>query len=481
MRVRIIRPAFFDDETMADLSPHARLLILGLWCLADRAGRLDDRPRYIRAKVFPYECDLDVEALLSELEQNQLIIRYEINGERFIQVTNFDAYQAPNLREPESVIPPPPSTPIPEPTDASTDELNTPTSTEPEHTCMHVHDHADTSLAMTSHVEHSEPTALHVHARAPHVHDHAPPRSRGEIPMQIAQNGHQPKAPPAAQQGDVANLATPPRTPPGVNTHTCVSNNLASNLALTGVNGGFVLHAPMARKPGLTGQACIRARAREDLAPAWSDLEALMPVHASEASMTRGKLPGPRPCEQLTVSDLLPEPGEAATETQLAGLDERNERAPRRRRGGAAGRSGSGVAVDEAMRQELFVALVECCYGRPYGEVKLTRNERGRLNAAIKQLCEIGATADEVRTRAAHYWQRFPTMPLTPQALVSNWTLCAQPPPDPRLATGQPGRTVHVPKHWTNWHMAMEAVRRCEQEAQPAAEERLGGGSTGRV
>jgi len=44
MRIRTVKPEFFADDDVADLSLSARLLFVGLLLVADREGRLEDRP-----------------------------------------------------------------------------------------------------------------------------------------------------------------------------------------------------------------------------------------------------------------------------------------------------------------------------------------------------------------------------------------------------------------------------------------------------
>jgi len=109
MRSRDIKPGFFLNEYLAACSPHARLLFIGLWMLADREGRLEDRPKQIEAAIFPYE-EVNIEELLSELENvpgdHPFIQRYQVNGKRYIQVVNFAKHQNPHRNEKESVIPP---------------------------------------------------------------------------------------------------------------------------------------------------------------------------------------------------------------------------------------------------------------------------------------------------------------------------------------------------------------------------------------
>lgn len=105
-RSRNIKPGFFKNETLAECSPLARLLFAGLWCLADRAGRLEDRPKRIRAEVLPYD-DGSVDELLNELHRAGFILRYQVDEQRFIQVQNFAKHQNPHCREQESTIPAP--------------------------------------------------------------------------------------------------------------------------------------------------------------------------------------------------------------------------------------------------------------------------------------------------------------------------------------------------------------------------------------
>lgn len=111
-RGRFIKPEFWKDEDLAQVSFPARLLFVGLWSLADRAGRLEDRPLRIKAEIFPYD-SLDLEALLAELARTKVhgngafIVRYESNGKRVIQIANFERHQKCHPREPESELPGP--------------------------------------------------------------------------------------------------------------------------------------------------------------------------------------------------------------------------------------------------------------------------------------------------------------------------------------------------------------------------------------
>ncbi len=105
-RARNIKPGFFTNDVLAECSPLARLIFAGLWLHADREGRLEDRPKKIKAEILPYdECDPD--ALLGELQKYGFIVRYEVAGAKFIQVVNFNKHQNPHVKESASEIPAP--------------------------------------------------------------------------------------------------------------------------------------------------------------------------------------------------------------------------------------------------------------------------------------------------------------------------------------------------------------------------------------
>jgi hypothetical protein len=105
-RARLIKPGFYKNEQLAECSLLARFIFPGLWMLADRRGRLEDRPKRLKADLLPYD-DADVGALLDELAANGLLIRYEVDGARLVQIVNFEKHQNCHAREVDSVLPPP--------------------------------------------------------------------------------------------------------------------------------------------------------------------------------------------------------------------------------------------------------------------------------------------------------------------------------------------------------------------------------------
>ncbi|WP_371355570.1 phage replication protein [Pseudomonas chlororaphis] len=106
-RARNIKPALFKNEILGVSDPMHTLLFEGLWLLADRAGRLEDRPLRIKGEIFPYREGLDMESMLNWLSSEGFIVRYLVDGKRFIEICNFEKHQNPHKNEPESEIPDP--------------------------------------------------------------------------------------------------------------------------------------------------------------------------------------------------------------------------------------------------------------------------------------------------------------------------------------------------------------------------------------
>lgn len=81
-------------------------MFIGLWTLADREGRLDDRPKQIKMEIFPAD-SFDCNALISSLASIGMIERYEVEGKRYLSVVNFTKHQNPHRDEKASTIPAP--------------------------------------------------------------------------------------------------------------------------------------------------------------------------------------------------------------------------------------------------------------------------------------------------------------------------------------------------------------------------------------
>ena len=105
-RARNIKPGFFTNDVLAEVHPLGRLLFAGLWTMADREGRLEDRPKKIKAQILPYD-NANVDRLLKDLERLGFIQRYSVSGGQYIQISTFRRHQNPHQNEPPSTIPAP--------------------------------------------------------------------------------------------------------------------------------------------------------------------------------------------------------------------------------------------------------------------------------------------------------------------------------------------------------------------------------------
>ncbi len=103
-RARNIKPGFFKNEDLAELDAFDRLLFIGLWCLADREGRIEDRPKRIKMELFPCD-DYKVDVGIANLCSSGFIERFNVGDISVIEVTNFVKHQNPHGTEKDSLLP----------------------------------------------------------------------------------------------------------------------------------------------------------------------------------------------------------------------------------------------------------------------------------------------------------------------------------------------------------------------------------------
>ena len=103
-RARLLKPGFFTNEGLLELPVEARLLFAGLWTIADRSGRLQDRPKRIKIELFPADA-FDIDLMLHSLESHGFIHRYTTESQRLIHVVAFLKHQSPHPREVPSKLP----------------------------------------------------------------------------------------------------------------------------------------------------------------------------------------------------------------------------------------------------------------------------------------------------------------------------------------------------------------------------------------
>ena len=105
-RARNIKPSFFQNEELGELSPLVRLAFIGMWTIADFKGCLEFRPKRLKVQLIPYD-ECDIEEIAINLDKSGFIRIYSVAGQRYIKIINFEKHQNPhkNEREAGSEIP----------------------------------------------------------------------------------------------------------------------------------------------------------------------------------------------------------------------------------------------------------------------------------------------------------------------------------------------------------------------------------------
>jgi len=103
-RIRSIHPGLFTDEAFMSASPHARLLIIGLWCEAHDDGVFEWKPLTLKARVFPVDA-VDMVVLMAELAGLGFIREFSFGGKAYGVIRNFRKYQRPQKPNSSGVLP----------------------------------------------------------------------------------------------------------------------------------------------------------------------------------------------------------------------------------------------------------------------------------------------------------------------------------------------------------------------------------------
>lgn len=104
-RIRTIKPTFWTDEDMADISEAACLLAIGLLNYADDEGYFNANPKLIKAAVFPIrETSGSIPVLLQELSNCGYISLFSAqDGKRYGLINNFTKHQVVNKKTPSKI------------------------------------------------------------------------------------------------------------------------------------------------------------------------------------------------------------------------------------------------------------------------------------------------------------------------------------------------------------------------------------------
>lgn len=104
-RIRTIKPEFWTSEQVVECSFAARLLFIGMWNFADDGGNLPASIKTVKMQVLPSD-NVDMDALISELIGQGLIVSYEAEGKTYWNITGWKhqkisnpSYKYPSLEK----------------------------------------------------------------------------------------------------------------------------------------------------------------------------------------------------------------------------------------------------------------------------------------------------------------------------------------------------------------------------------------------
>jgi hypothetical protein len=107
-RIRTIKPEFWTDDKVVQVSFPARLLFIGLWNFADDSGNLENSPVQIKMRILPAD-SVSVPVLLQELVDMGLLREYSISNKNYLNIPGFTSHQVINNPS-KTRLPGPPTT-----------------------------------------------------------------------------------------------------------------------------------------------------------------------------------------------------------------------------------------------------------------------------------------------------------------------------------------------------------------------------------
>lgn len=102
MRIRSIKPEFWESLDTAGMDYFTRLLYIGLWSYADDYGVAVDSPGLVQSKLFPNDGDdgdlsVRIHGALTELSNGGQIVRYRGPDNRpYLYICSWDSHQRVN-------------------------------------------------------------------------------------------------------------------------------------------------------------------------------------------------------------------------------------------------------------------------------------------------------------------------------------------------------------------------------------------------
>jgi uncharacterized phage protein (TIGR02220 family) len=104
-RIRTTKPEFWTSEQVAECSPSARLLFIGMWSFCDDNGIHPASIKRLKMEVFPSDpfADPEIQTMVDELISADLLEQYTVTGKDYWLVTGWHKHQKidrPTYRHP---------------------------------------------------------------------------------------------------------------------------------------------------------------------------------------------------------------------------------------------------------------------------------------------------------------------------------------------------------------------------------------------
>lgn len=93
-RMRTIKPEFWTDDKVVELSLLGRLLFIGLWNFADDDGFIENSPKRIKRLIFPDQ-DINVSEGLEELIRAGFLCVCDSDQGELLKICQFSEHQRP--------------------------------------------------------------------------------------------------------------------------------------------------------------------------------------------------------------------------------------------------------------------------------------------------------------------------------------------------------------------------------------------------
>lgn len=202
-RIRTIKPEFWTSEQVAECSPSARLLFVGLWSFCDDHGIHPASVKRLKMEIFPSDAiaDEEIEEMVHQLETAGLLMAYQVDGKGYWLVTGWEKHQKidkPTYRHPlpggrqidgNSTPPPLPvveESPSPRPRNGMESKGSKPLSGKPD--ALAILDYLNTKAGRNY-----KPVKAHLSLIAARLGEATPDECRAVVDAKVAEWQHDPK------------------------------------------------------------------------------------------------------------------------------------------------------------------------------------------------------------------------------------------------------------------------------------------------